>query len=46
MQVAPMFFIMAVVLLAPHISIADAKWLSAVCTGIAVAFWIIEWKLK
>lgn len=42
-QVAQMFFIMAVVILAPHIPLEDAKWLSITCLVIAITFGVSSW---
>lgn len=46
MTLAPMFFIFAIAIMAPHIPVNDAKLISIGCTVIAVVFGIIEWKLK
>jgi len=46
MTVAPMFFIFAIAIIAPHVPVNDAKLISIVCTVIALIFGIIEWKIK
>jgi len=46
MSVVPMFFILAVALLAPHIQESEAKRMSVSCLLIGVVFWIIEWITK
>lgn len=46
MNVAPMFFILAVALLAPHVQESEAKWMAVSCLFIGVVFWVIEWITK
>jgi hypothetical protein len=46
MNVAPIFFTFAVVLMAPHMLESEAKLLSVICLFIGVVFWIIEWITK
>ena len=44
MKTSAMFFIFAVALLAPHLSINDAKLFSIGCMSLAVVFAFIEWR--